>query len=286
LEALSNESARMANRLRSLLPEDQRTLLESALASLAPVLDLRSPHPADSPAEGQGAEVAPALAAGHAVIEELAQQGCERAEALAQAAADGAAQLVAAPAAAAAGEAPEAGGEPAAGESGSSKEQPSAGASPAEQPPAPAALKALAGLHADGVKSVAELCSLCLERLLALGRSVGYFYRSGRPANDGITWPTAPAATGLLLRGQALRLLEELQTMAAAFGAALAEAGGHLDAAAGSKAYAHAAGQHAHALQSDSEAAAARLQDACRSLVQVVWITSVPRDTLEDLLDQ
>ena len=181
---------RLANRLRSLLPEDQRTLLEAALASLAPVLDLRSPHPADSPAEGQGPEVAPALAAGHAVIEELAQQGCERAEALAQAAADGSAQLVAAPAVAAAGEAAAASAEQEASKGGSSAEQQSAApAAPAEQPPAPAALKALSGLHADGVKSVAELCSLCLERLLALGRSISYFYRSGRPANDG-----APAA--------------------------------------------------------------------------------------------
>lgn len=180
---------RLANRLRSLLPEDQRTLLEAALASLAPVLDLRSRHPADSSAKGQGPEVAPALAAGHAVIEELAQQGCERAEAVAQAAADGAAQLVAAPAAAA-GEAAAADGEQEASAGGSSEEQQSAApAAPAEQPPAPAALKALSGLHADGVKSVAELCSLCLERLLALGRSISYFYRSGRPANDG-----APAA--------------------------------------------------------------------------------------------
>ena len=122
-------------------------------------------------------------------------------------------------------------------------------------------------------------------------------------------------------------MLEELQAMAAAFGAALAEAGGccciwagefscsgrgegaerrvaahqarpqafqqssgvtggHLDTAAGSKAYAHAAGQHAHALQSDSDAAMARLQDACRSLVQVVWITSVSWSAVEDLLDQ
>lgn len=138
-------------------------------------------------------------------------------------------------------------------------------------------------------------------------------------------WPASPEATGLLLRGQALRMLEELQGMAAAFGAALAEAGGcsarlgvgrlgarvggrggpagcphayvarapanglcaggFLDGAAGGKAYAHVAGQQAHALQADSEAAAARLQDACRSLVQVVWVTSVPRATVEELLD-
>lgn len=170
-------------------------MLEAALASLAPLLDLRSPHPADSPAEGQGPEVAPALAAGHAVVEELAQQGCERAEALAQATAEGAAQLVAPPAAPPAEEAAAAAEQQEGSEASSSAAQPAGDSAPAaaagsaaaaaDRPPAPAALKALAGLHADGVKSVAELCSLCLERLLALGRSVSYFYRSGRPANDG-----------------------------------------------------------------------------------------------------
>lgn len=175
---------RLANRLRSLLPADQRATLEAALASLAPLLDLRAPHPADSPAEGQGPEAPPALAAGHAVIEELAQQGCQRAEALAQAAADGAAQLVAAPAAE---DAAAAGGQPAAqeGSEGGGEDQPATVPAGGEAQPAAPALKALAGLHADGVRSVAELCSLCLERLLALGRSVSYFYRSGRPANDG-----------------------------------------------------------------------------------------------------
>lgn len=54
-------------------------------------------------------------------------------------------------------------------------------------------------------------------------------------------------------------------------------AGHHLDAAAGSKAYSHAAAPLVHGLQTDSEAAAARVMDAARALLQVVWITSVPR---------
>lgn len=63
-------------------------------------------------------------------------------------------------------------------------------------------------------------------------------------------------------------------------------AGGHLDAVAGSKAYSHAAAPLAHGLQVDSEAAAARVQDACRAMLQVVWLArcGVPRAQLEDLL--
>ena len=229
---------RIANRLRALLPEAERASLEQSLAGLAPLFDLAAPLPADAaplPADASadvaaagGAELAPAtreaVAAGHALLEELAAAGCERADALAQAAADSAAQLVAPPAAAAAPST----------DSAPDTEAAAAGQAAAEAPPpggsqpaaAPAAIKALAGLHADGVKSVAELCSLCLERLLALGRSLSSFYRYGRPADDGIVWPPASEACGLLLRGQALRQLEDLQAMAAAFGAALASAGG------------------------------------------------------------
>ena len=211
---------RIANSLRALLPEAECASLEKSLTSLAPLFDLATPLPADA-STAEGAELAPAtqeaVAAGHALIEELAAAGCERADALAQAAADSAAQLVAAPAAAQ----PSADGSPGAEAAGDAP--PPGGSQPAT---APAALKALAGLHADGVKSVAELCSLCLERLLALGRSISSFYRYSRPADDGIAWPAASEACGRLLRGQALRQLEDLQAMAAAFGAALASAGG------------------------------------------------------------
>lgn len=318
---------RMANRLRSVLPEEERAVLEATLGTLAPLFDLRTPHPADAAPEGQ-TEVGPELAAGHAVIEELAAAGCERADALAQAAADSAAQLVVAGvpsseqqpgAAGGSGEgAPQAANAAAAASQQQRQQQPG-GAGEAAAAPAPAALKALHALHADGVRSVAELCSLCLERLLALGRSLSSHYRYGRPANDGerwgtvawtaplgvsalpcciatclaqptsqhpagIAWPPAAEAAGLALRGQALRMLEELQAMAAAFGASLAEAGSHLDAAAGSKAYSAAAKPLAHGLQEDSEAAATRVQDASRALLQVCWLKSVPREVLEELL--
>lgn len=320
-----NAPRRMANRLRSALPEEERAALERSLATLAPVFDLRAPHPADATA-GQQPDVGPALAAGHAVIEELAAAGCERADALVQAATDSAAQLVLAPpAGAAAG-----GGEAqAAAASGEQQQQVAGGSGEGAAPAAdaavaPAALKTLQGLHADAVRSVAELCSLCLERLLALGRSLSSHYRYGRPADDGersalvavhacmrhlpatrccsplhhitpmllpttgIAWPADAEAAGLALRCQALRMLEDLSGMAAAFGAALSEMGAALDGAAGSagasKAYAGAAKPLAHALQQDSEAAAARVHDATRALLQVVWLKTVPRERLEDLL--
>jgi hypothetical protein len=65
-------------------------------------------------------------------------------------------------------------------------------------------------------------------------------------------------------------------------------AGSHLDAAArvqaSSKMYSRAAAPLVRGLQADGGAAAARVQDACRALLQVVWLTSVPRETIEDLL--
>lgn len=172
------------------MPEEQRAALEAALATLAPLLDLRTPHAADSAPEGATPEVQPALAQGHALIQELAQKGCERADALAQAARDSASQLVTAPAPAAAEKGEQ--GQPAAEGLQSAEETATAAgqqaaeaaAAAAEPAPAPAALKTLNGLHADGVQSVAELCSLCLERLLALARSLSSSYRYGKPAND------------------------------------------------------------------------------------------------------
>lgn len=213
--------------MRTLLPEDERILLEQALVRLAPLFDLRSTHPADGALTAKqgvpealasvSAATVAAVAAGHSVVEEQAAAGCERADALAQAAADGAAQLVAATPGAGAEGAPAAGGEQqaAVGPAGA----------PTPTPSAPTAAKALAGLQADGVRSLAELCSLCLERLLALGRSLSAFYRYGKPADDRITWPPSCEACGLLLRAQALRMLEELQAMGGAYGAALSQAG-------------------------------------------------------------
>ena len=65
-------------------------------------------------------------------------------------------------------------------------------------------------------------------------------------------------------------------------------AGSRLDAAAvgggGSRVFAEAAAPLARGLQGDCEAAAGRVQDACRALLQVVWLTSLPRSTMEELL--
>lgn len=229
-EPVLSTPRRLANRLRTMLPEEERAALEQELARLAPLFDLRSTHPADGALTakdgtpealaGVPAATLAAVAAGHSVVEEQAAAGCERAEALAQAAADNAAQLVAAAPSVDASAAAEG----AAG--GGGDQQAAAGPAGAPAFAAPAAIKALAGLHADGVRSLAELCSLCLERQLALARSLSAFYRYGKPADDHISWPASCEASGLLLRAQALCMLEELRAMAAAYGAALSQAGG------------------------------------------------------------
>lgn len=76
-----------------------------------------------------------------------------------------------------------------------------------------------------GVKRIAEVTSLCMERLHALGRGIQLQFRFGRPANDGISWPTAPELKAELLRGQASQMLYEVRTVTDSFTAALLLAG-------------------------------------------------------------
>lgn len=56
-------------------------------------------------------------------------------------------------------------------------------------------------LKAEGVRRLSELASLCIERLLALGRSVSASFRHGG-ANDGIRWPESPEEKAAMLRFQ------------------------------------------------------------------------------------
>lgn len=56
-------------------------------------------------------------------------------------------------------------------------------------------------LRAEGVRRLSELASLCIERLLALGRSVSASFRHGG-ANDGIRWPEPPEEKAAMLRFQ------------------------------------------------------------------------------------
>ena len=58
----------------------------------------------------------------------------------------------------------------------------------------------LAFVRNAGAGALAELAALCLERLLALGRSVAAAARYGRPTDDGIAWPHALDAKAMLLR--------------------------------------------------------------------------------------
>jgi hypothetical protein len=65
----------------------------------------------------------------------------------------------------------------------------------------------LAGVRAEAVAAPAELAALCLERLLALGRSMAAQFHTGRPSDDGIAWPLPAAAKAALLQQQVMTLI-------------------------------------------------------------------------------
>lgn len=63
-----------------------------------------------------------------------------------------------------------------------------------------------------GAGALAEVASLCLERLLALGRSLAASTRYGKPTDDGIQWPQDPHAVTAMLRGQVRLCLLQIHT--------------------------------------------------------------------------
>lgn len=87
------------------------------------------------------------------------------------------------------------------------------------------ARRALAACLPAGVRRLSEVCSLCLERLVALGRSIQATFRYGRPADDGIAWPGDGSAVAAALRGQARCMVADLQSLAEAYVAALLAVG-------------------------------------------------------------
>ncbi len=60
----------------------------------------------------------------------------------------------------------------------------------------------LESLKGEAVRRLSELASLCIERLLALGRSVSATFRHGRAADDGIWWPESAEEKAAMLRLQ------------------------------------------------------------------------------------
>lgn len=64
-------------------------------------------------------------------------------------------------------------------------------------------------MRTEALAALAELAALCLERLLALGRSMAAHFHTGRPSDDGIAWPQPAAAKAALLQQQATPLFSE-----------------------------------------------------------------------------
>lgn len=65
----------------------------------------------------------------------------------------------------------------------------------------------------DASRRVAELTSVCMERLLALARSLVAQARYGKPADDGIQWPAGGVGKAVALRQQARRMAGELEAL-------------------------------------------------------------------------
>lgn len=73
----------------------------------------------------------------------------------------------------------------------------------------------------DASRRVAELASVCIERLLALARSLVAQARYGKPADDGIRWPVGGTAKAVALRQQARRMAGELDALVQGYAALL-----------------------------------------------------------------
>eukprot|EP00887_Chlorella_sp_A99_P005359 scaffold1.g5359.t1 len=260
----------LANRVRSKLPEGAREQLDRTLAQLQPVFDMAAEHPADAKAEGEGGAPGEPLAAGHAVIEDVAAAGCEFADELVSAAAQHVERLLAAP------PHPEALAADAGG--GAAVALAEGEATPASRP---AAARALRRLRGEGTRRVAEVASLCMERLVALARSVSSWRQTGRPTTDGVVWPPSAEATGLLLRRQAHRMVGDMQAMGEAFDVAVESVAALLDKQARSDEFGKLGAEARAVLGADVDAATAKVHEAGRALLNVCWLSVVDQEWLE-----
>ncbi|KAK9819865.1 hypothetical protein WJX72_003448 [[Myrmecia] bisecta] len=232
LEALSNECARVCNRLRARLPDADKAQLDSTLTMLSPLFNLEGQAGGDEAAAGAegGAAVDSPLARGHAVVVELRNAGVAKASKLVTELSERSTRPAATTAPGLAG---------------------TQGA-PADSEQA----EALQRVRGEGVRCLGELAALCVERMLALARSVSAQFRFSRPTDDDIQWPPGCKDKAALLCAQAKLMLTDLETLASA----------------------KALGKE---LGADCTAAQGRVQEAYRGLMYVVLLTTLDRSLLE-----
>ncbi|EIE23538.1 hypothetical protein COCSUDRAFT_63069 [Coccomyxa subellipsoidea C-169] len=82
----------------------------------------------------------------------------------------------------------------------------------------------LAKIQSACALALARLATLCIERLLALGRSLLAHARSRRPAEDCIDWPLESATSAGMLRAEVLQMFVAIDDLAHAYMAALPKA--------------------------------------------------------------
>lgn len=134
------------------------------------------------------------LAAGHGIIAELRQGGLQRAHSLDAHCREQSSALAATMAAATA-----------AGDMSTADAQLDEAASTGRA--------CVLAVQQDASRRIAELASVCMERLLALARSLVAHARYGKPADDGIQWPLGGEAKAVALRQQARRMASELDAL-------------------------------------------------------------------------
>eukprot|EP00884_Botryococcus_braunii_P008010 jgi/Botrbrau1/1720/Bobra.116_2s0062.1 len=267
LEALGNECARLCNRLRSKLAPEGKAQLDAALASLGPFFDLQGADPKgedDSEAGSDEQETGP-VGRGHGMLADLCSTGVSKAGELAeQSAKAGAEELAAAEA------------------QTKEVEEKLEDMVEVSLPDNTAAVR-LEQLKREGVRRLSELASLCIERLLALGRSVSASFRHGGAADDGICWPDSPEQKASMLRYQARRMLSELEALTQAFLQALTKVGSAVQCQTSVDApetVDHVSAMRKE-LEEDLSSAVGRVGEAFRGLLYVVLLAAQDRELLQ-----
>eukprot|EP01026_Neomeris_dumetosa_P047494 TRINITY_DN4082_c0_g1_i3.p1 TRINITY_DN4082_c0_g1~~TRINITY_DN4082_c0_g1_i3.p1 ORF type:complete len:533 (+),score=100.64 TRINITY_DN4082_c0_g1_i3:448-2046(+) len=239
LESLSNECARLCNRSRQKMTEQEKKELESNITEIGKVFDLEQHLEGESvtqPSCNGDFQLGQPLMHAYEPLAHLCKKSVEKAKDLYEVL---------------------------------SKEQNSQQSEIQEESTINKGAEYLIQIQEKGVKLLSELCSAGVDRLLNLGKSVNARFRLNEPLNDGIQWPEDSILLANLLRGQIKQLLADSGAVASAFIKSLTNSGNFLEQA-------EQAQLLASNLDVDRDVAAQKLRDCFRNLMFVVLVKDIP----------
>lgn len=286
LLTLSNECSRLCNRIRSKMSDTDQLEMDRVLAALAPIFDLQ----VDIDTQGNGApQEPPALGREHAVIADLAAAARKVALVLAAEAGREVEKAVADVDAQRGDEAPvpseiDNTGEKSDIQQNSSAPIPEVSENSKKTEGKDPYSRAFGPVSEEAIKRLSEVCSVCVERVLSLSRSLNSQVRHGRPSSDGIYWASRqPEETALLLRVQVLKMAKELQAVQDTFIAALEEIKensmeGQDQGNESFDKIRDVVDNAVSAVQKDGQAAGDKLDEAFRAVLYVVWQLSIGQE--------